>query len=54
MTSSAIVNRKQKVIADVTLPYNTLSVLCCLLDFVAWGGVYAYVRYSPVHLSAGV
>lgn len=43
MASSVIVNRKQEVTVDATLPYNAL-----------WGAVYVYVRYSPVRLSAGV
>jgi len=54
MASSVIVSRKQKVTANVTLLHNTLSVSCCLLDFVAWGAVHIYVRYSLVHSSAGV
>lgn len=54
MTSSVIVNRKQKVTANVTLPYDIVSVSYCLMDFAAWGAAYVYMRYSPVHSSAGV
>lgn len=54
MTSSVIVSRKQKLTADVTLPSSTLAVSCCLPDFVAWEAVFVYMRYSPVHSSAGV
>lgn len=54
MTSSVIVNRKQKFTADVTLPSSILAVSCCLPDFGAWEAVFGCVRYSPVHSSAGV
>lgn len=41
MTSSVIVNRKQKFTANVTLPSSTLAVSCCLPDFGAWEAVLA-------------